>query len=401
MPRRPSFSANSCDRRLAAKISCGLSVVASITRRRPGTWEPVTTLTETDSGLSERFGGAHTARISSHCHKVYTLRVLMIEASLPLQVDESTQEFLVFHIRQKIPAEESLPMSGLTAAAISNSSRSSEIYDLMSRTNGAIITIAHRALWSAAPENSLAAIRAAAELGVEFVEIDTQATADGHLVVIHDRTLDRTTSGNGIVGASSFQAVRSTHLRVAAGGDAAALTDERVPTLEEALEEARGRVFVNIDTKFPHELPLVIATVRRLGAEDCVIIKSDVLPESRDFPVVSADWFGSIPHMPMFPVRPGKFAADLKLIEALRAPMVEVKFTDVAELAAGREELERQNIRLWINTLDVSHNLDFNDSRALKDPEGVWGALIEAGVGAIQTDTNVEFKRWLSSRKPV
>ncbi|MFS8047423.1 glycerophosphodiester phosphodiesterase family protein [Rhizobium sp. BR 314] len=291
-------------------------------------------------------------------------------------------------------------MSGSTAAAASISSRSSEIYDLLSCSNREIITIAHRGVWSAGPENSLAAIRAAAELGVEFVEIDTQTTADGHLVVIHDKALDRTTSGSGVVGASSFSAVRDLRLRDGAGGEAAALTDERVPTLEEALEEARGRVFVNIDTKFPHELPLVIAAVRRLGAEDHVIIKSDVVPESGDFSVLAADWFGSIPHMPMFPVRPGKFAADLRLIEALRAPMAEVEFTDIADLAAGRDELERQNIRLWINTLDVSHNLDFNDSRAVNDPEGVWGALVEAGVGAIQTDTNVELKRWLSSRKP-
>ncbi|MFK0164040.1 glycerophosphodiester phosphodiesterase family protein [Rhizobium sp. NPDC090279] len=282
--------------------------------------------------------------------------------------------------------------------AASPSPRTADIYDLLSRANPDILTIAHRGLWSAAPENSLAAIRAAAELGVEFVEIDTQTTADGHLVVIHDKTLDRTTSAKGIVGASSFAAVRDARLRAGAGGDTAALTDERIPTLEEVLEEARGRVFVNIDTKFPHELPLVIAAVRRLGAEDHVIIKSDVEPESGSFPTLDADWFGSIPHMPMFLVRPGKFADDLRMIEPLRAPMVEVKFTDIADLAAGRDELERQNIRLWINTLDVSYNLDFNDSRAIQDPEGVWGALVAAGVGAIQTDTNVEFKQWLATR---
>jgi glycerophosphoryl diester phosphodiesterase len=282
--------------------------------------------------------------------------------------------------------------------ATSPLSRNADIYDLLSRANQDILTIAHRGLWSAAPENSLAAIRAAAELGVEFVEIDTQATADGHLVVIHDKTLDRTTSAKGIVGTSSFATVRDARLLTGAGGEMASLTDERIPTLEEALEEARGRVFVNIDTKFPRELPLVIAAVRRLGAEDHVIIKSDVEPQSGRFPVLDADWFGSIPHMPMFPVRPGKFIEDLRMIEPLKAPMIEVKFTDIADLAAGHEELERQNIRLWINTLDVSHNVEFNDSRALSDPEGVWGTLIDAGVGAIQTDTNVEFKRWLAMR---
>jgi glycerophosphoryl diester phosphodiesterase len=283
--------------------------------------------------------------------------------------------------------------------AASPSPRTADIYDLLSRANPDVLTVAHRGLWSAAPENSLAAIRAAAELGVEFVEIDTQSTADGHLVVIHDKTLDRTTSAKGVVAASSFAAIRNARLRAGAGGETAALTNDRVPTLEEALEEARGRVFVNIDTKFPRELPQVIAAVRRLGAEDDVIIKSDVEPQSGSFPVLEADWFGSIPHMPMFRVRPGKFTEDLRMIEPLKAPMIEVKFTDVADLAAGREELERQNIRLWINTLDVSYNLDFNDSRALSDPEGVWGTLVEAGVGAIQTDANVEFKRWLATRR--
>ena len=296
----------------------------------------------------------------------------------------------------RLQLTKALPMHSQIAA--SSSRRPADIYDLLSRANPDILTIAHRGLWSAAPENSLAAIRAAAELGVEFVEIDTQATADGHLVVIHDKTLDRTTSAKGVVGASSFATIREARLRAGAGGEMTALTDERVPTLEEALEEARGRVFVNIDTKFPRELPQVIAAVHRLGAEDHVIIKSDVEPQSGSFPVLDADWFGSIPHMPMFRVRPGKFIEDLRMIESLKAPMVEVKFTDIADLAAGREELERQNIRLWINTLDVSYNLDFNDSRALSDPEGVWGTLVDAGVGAIQTDTNVEFKQWLATR---
>jgi glycerophosphoryl diester phosphodiesterase len=100
--------------------------------------------------------------------------------------------------------------------------------------------------------------------------------------------------------------------------------------------------------------------------------------------------------MPMFRVRPGKFAEDLRLIERFHAPMVEVKFVSIEDLASARDELERQNIRLWVNTLDVSHCLDFNDSRALKDPDGVWGALIDAGVGAIQTDTVEAFKSWLS-----
>ncbi|TQN62296.1 glycerophosphodiester phosphodiesterase family protein [Agrobacterium tumefaciens] len=284
-----------------------------------------------------------------------------------------------------------------TLAASRNTSNPCNVLALCSRDNPAILTIAHRGFWTATAENSLASVRAAIAAGVEMIEIDTQATADGRLVVIHDETLDRTTTGNGIVSALPFEVVRAAKLKAGAGGEAAELTDECVPTLEELLEEARGRITVNIDTKFTRDLPQVMETVLRLGVEDQVLVKTDIDPESGRFEVVDTNWFGKIPHMPMFPVRKGKFAEDLRRIEALKAPMIEVKFTDIADLTEGRAEMERQNIRLWINTLDVSHCVDFDDTRALSNPETVWGALAEAGVGAIQTDEVEAFTGWLKA----
>lgn len=271
-----------------------------------------------------------------------------------------------------------------------------KVPSLLSRDNPQILTVAHRGLWTHAPENSLAAIRDAIAAGVEIVEIDAQATADGMLVIIHDDTLDRTSTGTGIAAELPFATIRQARLRAGGGGVDAHVTQEAIPTLAEALEEARGRIAVNIDTKFARDLPSIAAEVRRLSMEDQVILKTTVDPASEHFPIRDADWFGIIPHMPMFSVRPGLFAEDLRRIAPLAAPMIEVRFADIADLAAGREELERQNIRLWINTLDVSHCLDFNDSRAAENPEAVWGALSDAGVGAIQTDTIVAFKNWLS-----
>ncbi|MBT9369914.1 glycerophosphodiester phosphodiesterase family protein [Rhizobium sp. CSW-27] len=284
-----------------------------------------------------------------------------------------------------------------TLAAFADPSRSPDVLALCSRDNPAILTIAHRGLWTATAENSLASVRAAVAAGVEMIEIDTQATADGHLVVIHDETLDRTTTGRGTVSELPFAVVRAARLKTGAGGESAEVTDACVPTLEELLEEARGKITVNIDTKFARDLPQVMETVLRLGVEDQVLVKTDIDPEAGPFEVLDADWFGKIPHMPMFRVRKGMFAEDLRRIETLRAPMIEVKFTDIADLAEGRAELERQNIRLWINTLDVSHCLDFNDTHALADPEAVWGALAEVGVGAIQTDQVEAFKAWLKT----
>ena len=284
-----------------------------------------------------------------------------------------------------------------TLASSPKTSNPCNVLALCSRDNPAILTIAHRGFWTATAENSLASVRAAVTAGVEMIEIDTQATADGRLVVIHDEALDRTTTGKGTVSALPFEVVRAAKLRAGAGGDGADVTDEYVPTLEELLEEARGRITVNIDTKFTRDLPQVMETVLRLGVEDQVLVKTDIDPEASRFEVLETDWFGKIPHMPMFPVRKGRFAEDLRRIEALKAPMIEVKFTDIADLAEGRAEMERQNIRLWINSLDVSHCLDFNDTRALSNPEAVWGALAEAGVGAIQTDEVEAFTGWLKT----
>ncbi|WP_247749338.1 glycerophosphodiester phosphodiesterase family protein [Rhizobium sp. L245/93] len=273
-----------------------------------------------------------------------------------------------------------------------------DVLEMTTRSNPAILTIAHRGVWKSTAENSLASIRAAIALGVEMVEIDAQSSADGVLVVIHDETLDRTTTATGKVGNMPFSSLRRAMLRAGAGGAHATATDECVPTLAEMLEEARGRIAINIDTKFIRDLPLVMNTVLRLGMERQVLVKTDIDPTADRFALIDQDWFGRIPHMPMFQVRPnGKFAEDLRRIERLRAPMIEVKFSAIADLAAGREELERQNIRLWINTLDVSHCLAYNDTRALSEPSQVWGALKEAGVGAIQTDEVEAFKAWLTS----
>lgn len=270
-----------------------------------------------------------------------------------------------------------------------------DVRALSSRSNPAILTIAHRGCWKKTAENSLGSVRAAIAAGVEMIEIDTQSTADGSLVVIHDETLDRTTTGTGTVSALPFDVVRLAKLRVGAGGKDASITDECIPTLEELLEEIRGRITVNIDTKFTRDLPQVMETVLRLGIQDQVLVKTDIDPQAAHFDILDADWFAKIPHMPMFDVRPGQFVEDLRRIEPLRAPMIEVKFSDIADLAAGREELERQNIRLWINTLDVSYCLDFNDTRALADPDAVWSPLVRAGAGAIQTDEVDAFKHWL------
>ena len=93
---------------------------------------------------------------------------------------------------------------------------------------------AHRGgarLW---PENSLAAFRGAIALGVDALEFDVHLTASGEPVVIHDPTLDRTTTARGLVLEATRDALSTARLRDATG----APTDERVPTLAQVLDLA-------------------------------------------------------------------------------------------------------------------------------------------------------------------
>ena len=94
------------------------------------------------------------------------------------------------------------------------------------------LVAAHRggaALW---PENSLTAFRGALALGVDALEFDVHLTADGEPVVIHDATLDRTTTGRGAVRATTLEALQGVRLVDRTG----ARTGDGVPTLAQVLD---------------------------------------------------------------------------------------------------------------------------------------------------------------------
>lgn len=92
--------------------------------------------------------------------------------------------------------------------------------------------IAHRGASGTCPENTLAAFRRAHELGAHMIELDVQLTRDEEVVVLHDDTLDRTTTGLGPVGALPLAAVRALD---AGAWFAPQFRGERVPTLAEVL----------------------------------------------------------------------------------------------------------------------------------------------------------------------
>lgn len=269
------------------------------------------------------------------------------------------------------------------------------IVDLLHPSHLRVLVAAHRGAWRWAPENSIPAIEEAIALGADIVELDVRATADEVLVLMHDATLDRMTTMQGPVSATPYASLRHAGLRASEGGANAVVTSFQVPTLAAALQVARGRIAVNIDTKDGSLADRVAQAVVMAGMTDEVFVKAAVTEPAHMSRIVSSPFFGRVPFVPMTAAVAGRFVHDLQWMESLRCPMYEVAFDDVQELALGLPELARQQARLWVNTIDCSHSLDFNDTRARSDPDAVWGRLLALGVGAIQTDDVAELVSYL------
>ncbi|WP_409377624.1 glycerophosphodiester phosphodiesterase [Gracilimonas aurantiaca] len=108
------------------------------------------------------------------------------------------------------------------------------------------IIIGHRGASAYAPENTMSAFRMAAEMGAEMIELDIVLSKDGVPVVIHDETLDRTTNAKGLVSDYTLEELK---MLDAGSWFSDEFKGEAIPTLEEVLEWAKGRVSVNIEVK--------------------------------------------------------------------------------------------------------------------------------------------------------
>ncbi|MBN1967182.1 MAG: glycerophosphodiester phosphodiesterase [Anaerolineae bacterium] len=111
---------------------------------------------------------------------------------------------------------------------------------------GRTLNFGHRGASHDAPQNTLAAFELAAQYGADGVELDVYLTRDGHLVVIHDEAVDKTTDGTGPISAMTLADVKA--LDAGSRFDAA-FAGQRIPTLDEVFEAVGARLLVNVELK--------------------------------------------------------------------------------------------------------------------------------------------------------
>jgi glycerophosphoryl diester phosphodiesterase len=142
-----------------------------------------------------------------------------------------------------------------------------------------VVVTAHRGFSGQAPENTLAAFRAAIATGADMIELDVHLTRDDEVVVIHDDTLERTTNGKGNVAEKTLAELKTLD---AGSWFHSRFAGERIPTLAEVLEIARDRIFVNIELKkgknFPYTMEKLadrtLAVVEKGGMTGQVLFSS-------------------------------------------------------------------------------------------------------------------------------
>jgi glycerophosphoryl diester phosphodiesterase len=140
--------------------------------------------------------------------------------------------------------------------------------------------VAHRGISGKAPENTLASFALACETaGIDMIELDVRLSKEDEVVVLHDRTLQRTSTGNGA--ARSYTVAEMKEFDAGSWFDPAFST-ERIPTLAEVLTLVNKRRWINIELKsdffFPGKTELlerrVLETVRALGCDEYVMYSS-------------------------------------------------------------------------------------------------------------------------------
>lgn len=143
------------------------------------------------------------------------------------------------------------------------------------------LVVAHRGYSSQAPENTLAAFEKAIDVGADMIELDITLSEDGHFIVIHDDTLNRTTNGTGFIAHHSLEQIKQLD---AGSWYSAEYAGQKLLTINEVLDQIAPRIALNIEIKPLFTLTAVnildkairqlVADVENRGLVDKVLFSS-------------------------------------------------------------------------------------------------------------------------------
>ena len=249
-----------------------------------------------------------------------------------------------------------------------------------------VVVVAHRGDWRNYPENSIPAIESVIRMGVDVMELDVKMTRDSVLVLSHDWTLNRTTTGSGNISDYTYEQLLAFDLK---RGHGIAIPGLKIPTLRQALEVCKDRIVVNVDQGFDY-YDQVFAITEELGMTDQVLIKNGQ-PLDKVQQRMSR-YAHKMMYMPVVSVAGGSdmttFNSYLANPEAVPIAF-ELCFDTLDDNVknTARRVLDAGS-KVWVNTIWGSLCGDHDDDRAYDslDPDKVYGPILDLGTSIIQTD---------------
>jgi glycerophosphoryl diester phosphodiesterase len=287
-------------------------------------------------------------------------------------------------------------MTVISASTFAQGNRAEEIRNkILSGDKSSVIVVAHRGDWRYAPENSIAAIEHSIAVGVDVVELDLQLTKDSVLILMHDNKLDRTTTGKGAISEWTADSIKTLQMKNGCG----LKTIHKVPTLEEALLAAKGKVLINLD-KADRYFDLVMPILEKTGTARQIIMKGS--KPADEVLNLYGKYLDKVIYMPVVNLdKPNARTLMNEYVSKLKPAAYELVYSSDEKLElplALKNELNGKSL-IWYNTLWDTLCGGHDDDQSLSDPDAAFGFLIDKlGATIIQTDRAEHLINYLKSR---
>lgn len=255
-----------------------------------------------------------------------------------------------------------------------------------------VMVVAHRGDWREAPENSVWAVKKAIEKGVDMAEIDLAMTKDSILILMHDHTIDRTTTGKGKPSDFTLEEIKKLNLRDGLGVE----TQMKVPTLEEILVISDGKILLNLDKGFDY-IKQVYPMVKKRNMLDQILFKGH--ESYAEFNRKYGDIKKNIHYMPI--IKLGNEEDLQNISEYLKNYKVygfEFTIGVTENNLIDFKKLKENKVKIWVNSLWPHHNAGHNDDKVFDNPN-VYDWYVTKGVNIIQTDRPKELINYLKMKK--
>lgn len=242
----------------------------------------------------------------------------------------------------------------LSHSAFAQSSEVRRLLDVFNNQPEKIMVAAHRGGHLNVPENSLPSIDEAIAAGAEIVELDVRETKDGVMVILHDKTLDRTTTGKGEIADYTYAEIQQFYLTHK--GEA---TIYKIPTFKEALAYAKGKVIIDVDFKISgmEARQRAYEIIKEMGVE------SQILFFVYDFTEMET-LYKINPEIKVMP----RANTDDQIRKIIDLKMTNVIHVDESfEKSKMLEEAKAKGIRLWINTLGKNDAQSIDNQKVYSD----------------------------------